>query len=412
MAHVQKSTRSSVGGLTRHYERYKKENGEYISFKNQEIDISKSHLNYNLAVHQQMPQLDFIKKRTSEVHCPNRKELIVMCNWVVTAPKEVTTNEQEKFFQETYNFLESRYGKENVISAYVHLDETTPHIHFAFVPIKFDKQKEYFKVCAKEVLNRSDLKSFHGHLSKYLENTFQRDVGVLNQATEQGNKSIQELKSDTIAKNELNASKIISKAIDELKYLNDSIMALQGEYALKKGYIDNYNLSEMQIKEIIDIAKVNKKLMAEDTVTLPISKWGVVTDMALQGMSASKTFNDLEYTIAEQKTMSSLEHKKQIDMQVVKLSEQIKELTDENKMLLLQNQKLNNMFNKSVSELDKAPERYLQRLEYALKKIPDEIKEPVLEALYDHMGQIQMNVDIEKINNVYQSMELEQDLEF
>ncbi len=407
MAHVQKSTRSSIGGLTRHYERYKKENGEYINFKNQEIDISKSHLNYNLAVHQQIPQLDFIKKRTSEVHCPNRKELIVMCNWVVTAPKEVAPHEQEKFFQETYNFLESRYGKENVISAYVHLDETTPHIHFAFVPIKFDKQKEYFKVCAKEVLNRSDLKSFHGHLSKYLEKVFQRDVGVLNQATEQGNKSIQELKADTIAKNELNASTIVSKALDELKYIKDNITALQAEYELKKGYLDNYNLSNAKIEQFSEVAKINKKILGEDTVTLPLEKWNEINAIAKDVVTLRKTLEDLEKSISKQQQMTSLETKKQIDMQV-------EELIDENKTLLLQNQRLNMYLDKSISDLNNAPKHYLQRLELAIRKIPDEIKEPILDVLNEHMGLMQMDIDIEKINYSQKSIDLEQDwdLEF
>ena len=42
---------------------------------------------------------------------------------------------QELFFEETYAFLSERYGAQNVISAYVHLDERSPHMHFAFVPV-------------------------------------------------------------------------------------------------------------------------------------------------------------------------------------------------------------------------------------------------------------------------------------
>lgn len=197
MAHFMKSSAGVSGGLTRHYERHKKENGEYIQFANQEIDISKTHLNYNLAVHQKLPQLEFIKKRTSEVYCLNRKDVNVMGSWVVTAPKEIEAGEQEKFFQETYKFLERRYGKENVISAHVHLDETSPHIHFAFVPVVKDKDKGHLKVSAKECVNRVDMKSFHSDLSKCLENAFGRDVGVLNEATKDGNKSIEELKIET-----------------------------------------------------------------------------------------------------------------------------------------------------------------------------------------------------------------------
>lgn len=41
--------------------------------------------------------------------------------------------------------MANRYGKENVVSAYVHLDETAPHIHFSFIPITKDKKKGGFK---------------------------------------------------------------------------------------------------------------------------------------------------------------------------------------------------------------------------------------------------------------------------
>ena len=40
-----KFTRGSIGNLTRHYERYKKENGEYIKFGNQEINTEKIVMN-------------------------------------------------------------------------------------------------------------------------------------------------------------------------------------------------------------------------------------------------------------------------------------------------------------------------------------------------------------------------------
>ena len=52
------------------------------------------------------------------------------------------TDEQIKqFFELSYKFLSERYGEKNVISAYVHKDETTPHMHFLFIPIVDDKKR-------------------------------------------------------------------------------------------------------------------------------------------------------------------------------------------------------------------------------------------------------------------------------
>lgn len=58
-------------------------------------------------------------------------------------------------------------GKDVCISAYIHHSETTDHIHFAFLPVIDRNGKKNF--CAKEVIGRSDLKTFHEDLANYLE---------------------------------------------------------------------------------------------------------------------------------------------------------------------------------------------------------------------------------------------------
>jgi len=82
--------------MVRHYDR-SKDHGEFVKFrKNQDIDPSRSHLNYNLAPDQE--QLEFINRRISEVKCQNRADVNVMCSWVITAPKGL--NEHTLFFEE------------------------------------------------------------------------------------------------------------------------------------------------------------------------------------------------------------------------------------------------------------------------------------------------------------------------
>jgi len=200
MANMQKYTRGQIGGLTRHYERGKREDGTYYKFGNQEIDTEKTHLNYNLAPQRDGGQLSFIGKRTSEVKCHNRADVNVMCSWVITAPKGLTETEQRTFFRQAYDFLNQRYAggsDKNVISAYVHMDEVTPHLHYAFVPVVHDKKKGIDKVSAKIAIDRRDLQTFHEDLERYMAEVFGREVGVLNEATKDGNKAINELKRGT-----------------------------------------------------------------------------------------------------------------------------------------------------------------------------------------------------------------------
>lgn len=197
MANRQKYTRAAIGHMCKHYERGLDSKGELVKYHNQDIHTELSHLNYNLAEHDQpLPQLEFIQKRISALRCLNRKNVNVMISWVVTLPKEMndkTDEEKRKFFERTYEFLKKRYGVENVISAYVHLDETQPHMHFAFTPVMYDTKKGRYKFDAKVVGSRKDLRTFHTDLDVYLERELGYRTGVINGVTEL-NLSIQELK--------------------------------------------------------------------------------------------------------------------------------------------------------------------------------------------------------------------------
>ncbi len=217
IAHLEKYTRGSTGSLFAHYSRKKDKKGNHRKYGNQDIDLKRTHLNYNLAPIKDIDQVAILRKRLEEVRVFKRSDVNVMCDWVVTLPESIEQlQDQDKFFKETYKFLEKEYGRENVISSYVHLDETTPHMHFAFVPVVIDKKKGDLKVSAKELITRTHLKKFHKNLERNLEKAFGFKVGVLNDATKEGNKSVKKLKNETIEKlekeintleNDLNALK-------------------------------------------------------------------------------------------------------------------------------------------------------------------------------------------------------------
>lgn len=136
--------------------------------KNKDIDPNKREQNYNLAPHN-LWAYEYLKKRLSEVYCFKRSDVKVMCSWVFTVPKDVKPGDEDKCLQAAYNFLENRYGKENVVSAWVHKDEHKSgraHIHFNYVPVVYDKKKQRYKVSAKELINRKELCVFHEELEK------------------------------------------------------------------------------------------------------------------------------------------------------------------------------------------------------------------------------------------------------
>ena len=182
VAHVEKYAKGNVQGLSIHWDR------KTLNHSNLDIDNERSDLNYDLC-EKEGDTLSRMYDRLSEVHCLNRKDVKVCADWVVTLPeslKGASEKEQREFFEKTYEFLANRYGGEkNVLSANVHNDETTPHMHFAFMPVVWDEKKQREKVCANDVLIRKDLKTFHQDLDKFLKQKIPHiyKEGILNDKT-------------------------------------------------------------------------------------------------------------------------------------------------------------------------------------------------------------------------------------
>ena len=264
MAHCMKHTKASCGHMFAHFDR----KAEHIS--NENVDRSRSHLNYNLAVHQQMEQGEFVRQRCSEVRCQNRKDVNVMVSWIVTAPKDLPQQAEPAFFQAAYNFLENRYGHSNVVSAYVHMDEVTPHMHFAFVPVTEDRKRGGYKVSAKEVVNRRDLQTFHSDLSKYLEQQLGFPVNVLNEATKEGNRSIEQLKRQSatvqIATADVEAAQIVSNA-------REQVAGIETAYNAQKAFVARCEAASEPSSMYPDWAKKKTHLLGGQTVTVPQEKW-------------------------------------------------------------------------------------------------------------------------------------------
>lgn len=355
MANCQKYTKSATGHLTKHFERGKDINGDYIKFGNQDIDTEKSDLNYNLAPEHN--QIDFIRQRCSEVQCLNRKDVNVMCSWVVTAPKNLDQAEEKAFFKHTYYFLANRYGEKNVISAYVHLDEKSPHMHFAFVPVALDKNKDIEKVSAKEVITRNDLQSFHTDLEKHLERALGHEVNILNEATKEGNKCIDELKKGTaikeVAEIKQKVSKIVSKAQEEAKAIEDSVIPLEAEYNAYKAYLDQAKRDSNVSVMYPQYAEVSKKglIHKQEYVTVPKEMWEAKHVSANEIHALERLRNEIEGRIKEFKKSSS--------------GKRMKTLEGELKKSTGMNQQLNRALNEANTKLQKIADIFRSKPELA-----------------------------------------------
>lgn len=371
MAHMMKHTKASCGHMFAHFDR----KAEHIS--NENLDRTRTHLNYNLATHQQMDQGEFVRQRCSEVRCQNRKDVNVMVSWVVTAPKDLPEAEHKAFFQASYDFLQKRYGRENVVSAYVHMDEVTPHMHFAFVPVvrtfKQDRKNpdistEVYKVSAKECVNRYDLQSFHESLQRYVSKELGHEVSILNEATKEGNRSIEELKrqsaTERLQEATEKASKIVSKAQTQAQTMKDSLIAVKAEYEAKKAYVRQADkVADVSVMYPEEVKVTEKGLIHKQKfVTVPAEMWEAKHISANEKGYLQKANEALESNLQEFRSTTSSKN-------LGTLQRRVQELEKENYSLRSENRSLQSRVNKAGREADKT----IEKVNKVLSKLPDEM---------------------------------------
>lgn len=236
MAHLKKNTRGAVPGLAVHFER------KTDHHTNKEIDVSKSYLNQDLMA-DGSDMLSRFHERLNDVYCMKRDDVKALATWIVTLPEELTEapyEQQSAFFEATTNFLNDRYGQANAVAAVVHYDETTPHLHYAFIPVVFDAKKSRDKVSAKEVLTRHDLQTFHEDLDQHLKKVLPfYEQGILNNKTLPF-ENVAEIKKYN---DQFNALKT------ELADIEDNIRAKQAVLKITDQALTEVDLAEKQIND-------------------------------------------------------------------------------------------------------------------------------------------------------------------
>lgn len=153
--------KGSVGALEHHNLR------ENETYSNKDINPERTKDNVTLKTPVDSQYRD--TKRIIEQRAVNqvRKNSIWQSEFIISSDKEFFSDlplqEQNRFFEEAYKYLSKEFGEQNVTCVVVHYDETTPHMHFDFVPMT-----EENKLSRKEVMTRDRLIKIQDELPKYL----------------------------------------------------------------------------------------------------------------------------------------------------------------------------------------------------------------------------------------------------
>ena len=162
--HMDKFKKDAIRGIQSHNRR------ERESHSNPDIDYSRSAGNYDLHESTSDSYAQAIQNRIDDLLMVKavRKDAVHLCGLIVSSDKSFFTrigkDETRRFFEEATTYLTDFVGKENVISAMVHMDEKTPHMHFLHVPVTPDG-----RLSANSIYTRASLKKLQTDLPIYLQ---------------------------------------------------------------------------------------------------------------------------------------------------------------------------------------------------------------------------------------------------
>ena len=162
--HMDKFKKEAVRGIQSHNER------ERESHSNPDIDYERSGHNYDLHESAASNYAEAIQNRIDDLLLVKavRKDAVCMCGLIVSSDsaffEKLSPEETRRFFEESKAFLTEFVGAKNVISAMVHMDEKTPHMHFLHVPVTPEG-----RLSAKTIYTRESLKKLQTELPAYLK---------------------------------------------------------------------------------------------------------------------------------------------------------------------------------------------------------------------------------------------------
>lgn len=137
---------NAVPLLERHNERQNK------NYSNKDIDLLRSSENFHLkSIQAETYQKEFERIRQKHnlkgnLRLAGEKQSNVMCEFVITSDKEfferLGAERTKQFFADAYNFVTAKVGESFVVSAIVHMDEATSHMHVTYIPVINGKDRK------------------------------------------------------------------------------------------------------------------------------------------------------------------------------------------------------------------------------------------------------------------------------
>ena len=222
-----KYKRENLKGIFRHNERRNK------NYSNENIDKEKSYLNYSIKSPQYSYEKEFDRIR-KEYNLKGQIKTVsnIACEYIITSDHDfferIGEEETKRFFETAYQFVTEykNLGEQYIISAKVHRDEQTPHMHLIFLPVVHTTDKKGNPIdkpaCSEFWKEKDSYRQLQDAFYKYMiENGFELQRGLPKEETNRQHYSVEEYKKITNFKQTKEILKNIKLELPDVPNIDD-----------------------------------------------------------------------------------------------------------------------------------------------------------------------------------------------
>lgn len=226
-----KYKRDNLKGIFRHNERKNK------NYSNEDIDKERSYFNYSI----KQPRYSYEKeyeriRKECDLKGQIKKVSNIACEYIITSDKDffekIGEKETKMYFETAYKFVceYKDLGEKYILSAKVHMDEQTPHMHLVFLPVVHTKDKNGNKIdklaCSEFWKEKDSYRRLQDAFYEYvISKGYDLERGLPKEETKREHFSIEEYKKIT-------------------------------NFEKTKEILDNFNLEMPKVPDIKDFKKI------------------------------------------------------------------------------------------------------------------------------------------------------------
>lgn len=280
--------------------------------------------------------------------------------------REKSEKEQVDFLLGTYEYLKDTYGEKNIVHASIHVDETCPHLHFDFVPIKDGSLNARSVVGNKKDMKTTQNKLLKTMQEKYPQHDFKRKNSTIKGVDRRIWQSIQDQKKKVEAEIDEKISNFKRNAkikLSEIDEREKRVTTLENDLKQREGVL---NASEVELKTKQDEFETYKKTR--------------VKQLDDKEMKLNQRSEDLVKNEAKQDKKELMLNQREIELNQYqeRLKEKEKENEEKEKQIEFRNSILKSKEQRNEREYEKR-EDLLQRREQALTTQENTIKSTLSE---------------------------------